>query len=133
MSHTFDLGIMCGNFLSMKDHSAAVNTNVFMGIKNGHITYVGSEDKKDLCAEFVDASEKLVMPGLVNAHAHLPMQLFRGLADDEPFDVWLWKHILPLEAKLLSPEFVRLGTELALLEALSFGITSIYDIYYFED
>ncbi len=133
MSKTFDLGILCGNFLSMKDHSTQVNQNIFMGIKDGHISYIGSENKKAECVEFVDASQKLVMPGLVNAHAHLPMQLFRGLADDEPFDVWLWKNILPLEAKLVSPEFVRLGTELALLEAISFGITSIYDMYYFED
>lgn len=129
----FDLGIFCGKFLSMKDHSTHVSENIFMGIKDGKIAYVGTENKKSDCAEFVDATGKLVMPGLVNAHAHLPMHLFRGLADDEPFDVWLWKNILPLEAKLLSPEFVRLGTELSLLEAISFGITSIYDMYYFED
>jgi 5-methylthioadenosine/S-adenosylhomocysteine deaminase len=133
MSKTFDLGILCGKFLAMKDHSTNVSENIFMGIKNGQIAYVGGENKKGDCAEFVDATGKLVMPGLVNAHAHLPMHLFRGLADDEPFDVWLWKNILPLEAKLLSPEFVRLGTELSLLEAISFGITSIYDMYYFED
>ncbi len=130
---TFDLGILCGKFLSMKDHSTDVADNIFLGIKNGSITYVGTENKKVECDQFVDASLKLVMPGLVNAHAHLPMHLFRGLADDEPFDVWLWKNILPLEAKLVSPEFVRLGTELSMLETISFGITSIYDMYYFED
>jgi 5-methylthioadenosine/S-adenosylhomocysteine deaminase len=129
----FDLGILCGQFLSMKDHEAKIQKNIFVGIKKESILYVGTENKKDDCVEFIDASQKLVMPGLVNAHAHLPMQLFRGLADDEPFDVWLWQHILPLEAKLVSPEFVRLGTQMALLEALSFGITSIYDMYYFEN
>lgn len=133
MSKQFDLGVLCGKFLSMKDHSSDVSEKVFMGIKDGHITYVGTENKKAECTQFVDASNKLVMPGLVNAHAHLPMHLFRGLADDEPFDVWLWKNILPLEAKLLSPEFVRLGTELSLLEAISFGVTTLYDMYYFED
>ncbi len=129
----FDLGILCGQFLSMKDHEAKIEKNIFLGIKKEKISFVGSENKKEECEEFIDASQKLVMPGLVNSHAHLPMQLFRGLADDEPFDVWLWQHILPLEAKLVSPEFVRLGTQMALLEALSFGITSIYDMYYFEN
>ena len=129
----FDLGILCGQFLSMKDHEAKIEKNIFLGIKNESILYIGSENKKEECAEYIDARHKLVMPGLVNSHAHLPMQLFRGLADDEPFDVWLWQHILPLEAKLVSPEFVRLGTQMALLEALSFGITSIYDMYYFEN
>ncbi len=129
----FDLGIFCGQFLSMKDNEAKIEKNVFLGIKKEQILFVGSENKKEECEEFIDASQKLVMPGLVNSHAHLPMQLFRGLADDEPFDVWLWQHILPLEAKLVSPEFVRLGTQMALLEALSFGITSIYDMYYFEN
>lgn len=133
MSKKFDLGIWCGKFLSMKDHSTAVSENIFMGIKNGFIVHIGEKKLEEECTNFLDAQNKLVMPGLVNAHSHLPMHLFRGLADDEPFDVWLWKNILPLEAKLLSPEFVRLGTELALLEALSFGITSIYDMYYFED
>ncbi len=129
----FDLGILCGQFLSMKDNEAKIEKNVFLGIKKEKILFVGTENKKEECEDFIDASQKLVMPGLVNSHAHLPMQLFRGLADDEPFDVWLWQHILPLEAKLVSPEFVRLGTQMALLEALSFGITSIYDMYYFEN
>ena len=129
----YDLGILCGTFLSMKDHSTDTSKNTFLAIKDGKIAYVGSENKKTECEKFVDASDRFVMPGLVNAHAHLPMHLFRGLADDEPFDVWLWKNILPLEAKLVSPEFVRLGTEMALLETIRFGITSIYDMYYFED
>jgi 5-methylthioadenosine/S-adenosylhomocysteine deaminase len=129
----FDLGILCGQFLSMKDHEAKVEKNIFIGLKKETIAYIGTENKKEECEQYIDASQKLVMPGLVNSHAHLPMQLFRGLADDESFDVWLWQHILPLEAKLVSPEFVKLGTRMALLEALSFGITSIYDMYYFEN
>ena len=74
----FDLGILCGTFISMKDHQVKVESNIFMGTKNGVVTFVGTENKKSECKEFVDASKRLVMPGLVNAHAHLPMHLFRG-------------------------------------------------------
>lgn len=132
-ANQFDLVVKCGTFLSMKDHKADVEKNIFLGINADKISYVGTEDTSKNAKKYIDASTKLVMPGLVNSHAHLPMHLFRGLADDEPFDVWLWKNILPMEAKLVSPEFVRLGTEMALLEAISFGITTIYDMYYFED
>jgi 5-methylthioadenosine/S-adenosylhomocysteine deaminase len=83
--------------------------------------------------EYVDAQDCIVTPGLINGHSHLPMTLFRGLADDLPFDEWLFKNILPLEARLVSPEFVRLGTELACLESLLNGITTTHDMYYFED
>ena len=129
----FELGVRCGQLLSMRDHKVEIENDFFLGINKGRIDYVGAIDLKEQSAEFIDASNNLVMPGLVNAHSHLPMHLFRGLADDEPFETWLWKNILPLEAKLVSPEFVRLGTQLALLEAITFGITSIYDMYYFED
>jgi 5-methylthioadenosine/S-adenosylhomocysteine deaminase len=73
------------------------------------------------------------MPGLVNAHTHLPMSLFRGLADDHPFNEWLFQTILPLETSLVCPEFVRAGTELSLLECIRTGTTTVCDMYYFED
>src|SRR5690606_4309452 len=83
--------------------------------------------------KILDSSESIVMPGLINSHGHLPMTLFRGLADDLPFQEWLMDYIIPLEARLVSPEFVRLGTELAILESIRTGVTSVYDMYYFED
>lgn len=83
--------------------------------------------------EVIDASGSVVMPGLVNTHTHAPMVLYRGLADDLALMDWLQKYIFPAEAKTLSPAFVRLGTELALLEMLQSGTTTYADMYYFEE
>lgn len=81
----------------------------------------------------IDASGSVVMPGLVNTHTHAPMVLFRGLADDLALMDWLQKFIFPAEAKLVSPDFVRVGTNLAALEMIESGTTTFVDMYYFED
>ena len=83
--------------------------------------------------EGIDASGKLIMPGLLNAHTHAPMTLFRGIADDLPLETWLYKYIWPAETKLLSPDFVRLGTQLAAAEMIRSGTVLFCDMYYFED
>jgi 5-methylthioadenosine/S-adenosylhomocysteine deaminase len=58
----------------------------------------------------VDCGGKVLMPGLVNAHTHVPMTLLRGLADDLRLDVWLMGYMMPVEREFVSPDFVRLGT-----------------------
>jgi 5-methylthioadenosine/S-adenosylhomocysteine deaminase len=73
------------------------------------------------------------MPGLVNSHTHLPMTLFRGLADDLPLDSWLNDHIFPAESAHLQPDSVRWGTLLACAEMLLSGTTTCCDGYFFED
>jgi 5-methylthioadenosine/S-adenosylhomocysteine deaminase len=83
--------------------------------------------------ETIDASGSVVMPGLINTHTHAPMVLFRGLADDLALMDWLQKYIFPAEAKMVSPEFVRVGTRLAALEMIESGTTTYTDMYYFED
>jgi 5-methylthioadenosine/S-adenosylhomocysteine deaminase len=83
--------------------------------------------------ERIDASGKLIMPGLLNAHTHAPMTLFRGIADDLPLETWLYKYIWPAETRLLSPDFVRLGTQLAAAEMIRSGTVLFCDMYYFED
>jgi 5-methylthioadenosine/S-adenosylhomocysteine deaminase len=70
---------------------------------------------------------------LVNAHTHVPMTLLRGLADDLRLDVWLMGYMLPVEREFVSPEFVRLGTQLACAEQIRSGVTTFNDMYYFED
>lgn len=75
----------------------------------------------------------VVMPGLVNAHTHAAMTLLRGLADDLPLAAWLNDHIWPAEARWVSAEFVRDGTELAVAELLRGGVTCIQDMYFFPD
>jgi len=74
-----------------------------------------------------------VIPGLINAHTHAAMTLFRGLADDLPLMDWLQKHIWPAEAKWVSPEFVRDGVQLAVAEMLRGGTTCFNDMYFFPE
>jgi 5-methylthioadenosine/S-adenosylhomocysteine deaminase len=75
----------------------------------------------------------IVMPGLINAHTHAPMTLFRGMADDLPLMTWLNDHIFPAEAKFVDREFVYIGSLLAAWEMTRSGTTSFCDGYFFED
>ena len=81
----------------------------------------------------INAAGQVVLPGLVNTHTHAPMVLYRGLADDLALMDWLQKYIFPAEAKTVSPEFVRAGTRLAVLEMIESGTTTYADMYYFEE
>ena len=83
--------------------------------------------------ERVELTEHALIPGLVNSHTHNPMTLLRGLADDLPLMVWLQEHIWPAEAKVIGPEFVRDGVELAVAEMLRGGTTCANENYFFPD
>lgn len=83
--------------------------------------------------ETVDCNEKILIPGLINAHTHVPMTLLRGLADDLRLDVWLLGYMMPVEREFVSPDFVRLGTKIACAEMIRGGITTFADMYYYED
>ena len=84
-------------------------------------------------ARTLDATGKVVLPGLVNTHTHVPMVLFRGIADDLALMEWLQKFIFPAEAKNVDEDFVRWGTRLGCLEMIRGGTTTYVDMYYFED
>lgn len=84
-------------------------------------------------ARVIDARGSIVMPGLINGHAHAAMSLFRGVADDLALDEWLHKYIFPAEARNVTEGFVAWGTRLSLLEMLRGGTTTYADMYYFED
>ncbi len=79
----------------------------------------------------LEAKGKLVMPGLINTHTHIPMNLFRGVADDMGLMEWLEKKIWPMERKL-NPYHIRAGALLGMLESLKMGTTTIFDMYFFE-
>src|SRR3972149_2583578 len=83
--------------------------------------------------EVIDCTGCAILPGMVNAHTHVPMTLLRGLADDLRLDVWLMGYMMPVEREFVSPEFVRLGTLLACAEQIRSGITTFNDMYYFEE
>jgi 5-methylthioadenosine/S-adenosylhomocysteine deaminase len=80
----------------------------------------------------VDCRGRVIIPGLINAHTHAPMTLLRGLNDDLRLDVWLG-YLMPLEREFVSPEFVKLGAQLACVEMIRSGVTAFADMYYFED
>ncbi len=81
----------------------------------------------------LDCSGRVVLPGLVNAHTHVPMTLLRGLADDLRLDVWLLGYMMPVEREFVSPDFCRLGALLACAEMIRGGITCFADMYYYEE
>ncbi|MCL7412536.1 MAG: amidohydrolase family protein [ANME-2 cluster archaeon] len=99
-------------------------------IEDNNITYVGKETQQ--AEHVIDAKGCVVMPGLVNAHNHAGMTLFRGYADDLPLKEWLEGHIWPAEAKLTG-EDVYYGTLLACLEMIRSGTTAFADMYFFMD
>jgi 5-methylthioadenosine/S-adenosylhomocysteine deaminase len=84
-------------------------------------------------AQLLDCRGRIAMPGLINAHTHVPMTLLRGLADDRRLDVWLLGYMMPVEREFVSPDFCRLGTLLACAEMIRGGVTCFADMYYFEE
>jgi 5-methylthioadenosine/S-adenosylhomocysteine deaminase len=81
----------------------------------------------------IDAGGGIIAPGLVNTHTHVPMTLFRGLADDLPLMAWLNDHIFKAEARWINPDTVYAATRLACAEMLLSGTTTCCDGYFFED
>jgi 5-methylthioadenosine/S-adenosylhomocysteine deaminase len=84
-------------------------------------------------ATIVDASGCLVIPGLIDAHTHIPMTLFRGLADDLPLHTWLEQHVWPAEHRFINPETVRWASRLGVAELLRSGVTTLCDMYFYEN
>lgn len=106
------------------------DTNV--GISEDNILFVGDIPDGFSADEVLDGKDKLVMPGLVNAHTHIGMSLFRNYAEDLAFWPWLTEKILPLEEHLI-PEHVYAGSLLSQVEMIRFGVTSFADMYFFMD
>ncbi len=107
-----------------------------VAVRGDSIVAVGPDAElrqKYIASQTIDCSGKVLMPGLVNAHTHVPMTLLRGLADDLRLDVWLMGYMMPVEREFVSPDFVRLGTLLASAELIRTGVTSFADMYYFEE
>jgi len=83
--------------------------------------------------EHYDRPDHILIPGLINAHTHMAMTLFRGIADDLPLREWLEGHIWPAEKEWVGPDFVRDGTALAIAEMLRGGTTCASDMYFYPE
>ncbi|MCD4717428.1 MAG: amidohydrolase family protein, partial [Desulfobacterales bacterium] len=131
-----DLVIEGGMVITMAEGQTPISNGRVL-IKDGIITDIQSRKEKDegpgIRAEVIDAKDAIVMPGLVNAHTHTAMTLFRGLADDLPLKQWLFEKIFPAEAKFLNPDTVYWGSLLGCLEMIASGTTCIADGYFFQD
>jgi 5-methylthioadenosine/S-adenosylhomocysteine deaminase len=104
--------------------------NGYVLVEDSKITYVGKEEKP--AHKVIDATNCVVMPGLINTHTHIGMTLFRGYADDLPLKQWLEDHIWPAEAKL-TDEDLYIGTMLGCLEMIRSGTTAFADMYIHVD
>lgn len=118
------------------DKQKNIYSDAAVVVDKGRIIEIGKTDSilaHYTTTKFIDAKNKLVMPGLVNTHSHSAMTIFRGVSDDTQLHDWLYTCIFPLEAKFVTPRNVRLGTQLAIVEMLRSGTTIFNDMYYFED
>jgi len=130
-----DLIIRGGTVVTM-DGSRRVIENGGVAIKGGRIVAVDDTadiDRRYAAREIINGTGKVLIPGLINGHTHVPMTLFRGIADDLDLQEWLTKYIFPAEAKNVTEDFVRVGTRLGLAEMIRSGTTTYCDMYYFED
>src|SRR5690242_9183039 len=133
-----DLLITNATIVTM-DADLRIIENGQLAISGDEIFYVGPAKNKIpfpkgiQAKQTFDAHNKLLLPGFINAHTHVPMSLFRGLKDDVTLDDWLRKFIFPAEAKNVNEDFVRWGTRLAAAEQIRSGVTTFADMYYFED
>jgi 5-methylthioadenosine/S-adenosylhomocysteine deaminase len=131
-----DVWLVDGGLVVAMDEAGTVIPDGAVAIRGNRIAAVGPSS--ELARRFpgarrIDASGRIVMPGLIDAHTHVPMTLFRGVADDLDLKGFLYGRIFPLEARFVDEEFVRWGTRLACLELLEGGVTTFVDMYYFED
>src|SRR5256712_8064432 len=132
MRATCDLLLTNAIVLTM-DARFTLHRSSAVAIAGDSITAVGPDALTYEATQTIDCQGRVVMPGLVNAHTHVPMSLMRGLADDLRLDVWLMGYMLPVEREFVNPDFVRLGTRLASAEMIPSACTCFADMYYFED
>lgn len=102
-----------------------------LGLRDGLIAWLGPRERAPVALQVRELPDCLLCPGLINAHGHAAMSLFRGLADDLPLMTWLREHIWPAEGRWVDPGFVRDGTDLAIAEQLKGGITCFADMYFY--
>lgn len=130
-----DMLVLGGTVVTM-DGARRIIEDGAVAVSDGRVVEVGTASdlqSRYAADETIDARGNVIIPGLINGHTHVPMTLFRGLADDLDLSEWLTKYIFPAEAKNVNEDFVRVGTRLGIAEMLRAGTTTYCDMYYFED
>ena len=131
----FDILIHNGTVITVNPAGDIID-NGWVGIRGSQLDAVSATDANDdlpQASKVIDANGGIIMPGLVNTHTHLPMALFRGMADDLPLQQWLEDHIFPAERRHIHPDSVQIGVRLACAEMIRSGTTTCCDGYFLED
>lgn len=135
-SETVDILLCDADYLVTCNNSSTVIPDGALAIFNGKIYDLGPSEElkcRYRAKESLSLKGYILMPGLVNAHVHVPMSLFRGLADDLPLETWLSNVIFPAESRWINERTVYLGSLLSFSEMLLSGVTCFCDGYFFED
>ena len=135
MNEQIDLLLTGGTVVTMDDDCTVI-VNGAVAIRGREIVAVGSAaelGERFSAAETVDCTGCALLPGLINAHAHVPMSLLRGLVADVQLDVWLLGYMFPVESQFVTPQFSYTGTQLSCAEMIRSGTTTFVDMYFYED
>lgn len=132
MNH-YDLIVSNGTVVTADPRNTMI-ANGSVAVKNQEIVRIDSAGSFQNCTakKYIDAENCIIMPGLVNTHTHLPMSLFRGLADDLDLMTWLNDYIFKAEAKYINPENAKTGALISCAEMLLSGTTTLCDGYFHE-
>ena len=117
------------DILTQENNSWVCLRDAYLGIHDDTIDYIGTAKPAASYDREKNMSGRLLMPGIVNCHGHTPMTMLRGVGSDLPLQQWLFDTVFPIEDKL-TPEIIRVGNQLALLEMISTGTTSYSDMYF---
>ncbi|MXZ81703.1 MAG: TRZ/ATZ family hydrolase [Gammaproteobacteria bacterium] len=128
--------IIIPKWIAPVDQADSIHHDFGIAVDAGRVVAVDSAS--ELLSRYrADSTVRLddhaIIPGLVNAHTHAPMTLFRGLADDLPMQIWLNDHIWPAESRWVDQAFIEAGSDLACAEMIRGGTTCFNDMYFFPD
>ncbi len=136
MAEQVDLLLINGTVVTMDGHWSVYAPGA-VAVRKQTIVAVGHSDdlgERYTAAEVRDCEGCAIIPGLINAHTHVPMSLLRGMvADQQQLDVWLFGYMFPVESQFVTPEFSYVGSLLSCAEMLRGGTTTFVDMYYYEE
>src|SRR2546430_2407201 len=132
--NNFDLVILNATVVTM-NADFEVLERAAVAVRDGQIAQVcpvGELPAGWTARQTIDATDAIVIPGLINAHTHVPHSLLRGVGDGLPLKRWLEEAIFPIERACVNADFVKVGARLSIIEMLLGGITTFADMFYYE-